>query len=79
MKNHYHNLCNIAIYSTSFPKCILHCESILGHWVVRKQHNHIVGSILSHVGMRKHQVDSWHSLLVCIHENILLNFSGSDI
>lgn len=67
------------IFYSNILQCVLHCESILGHWVVRKLPNHIVRSIPSHVGTRKHQVDSWPSLPVCIHENIHLYFSDSDI
>lgn len=66
------------LYSNT-QKCIPHCECILSHWLVRKQLNHIVRSIPSHVGTRKHQVDSWPSLLFCIHENIQLHVSISDI
>lgn len=66
------------VYSKILQR-VLHCESILGQWVVRKQPNHIVRSIPSHVGTRKHQVDSWPSLPVRIHENIHLHFSSSDI
>lgn len=57
------------------PLCSAPCSSlrkrILGHWVARKRPNHTVGSIHGHVGTSKHQVDSWPSLPVCIHETFI--------